>query len=342
MTNPNPNPNGDQFPQGQNRSAAHPHGVTNSSRAPAGTPTGGQFAPGFHSEPAGVSVGGDGANLSTGDAMDSVFAQRDQVDLLQQETVRARNDLSATSVNLLAGQVRDRFPDATTMRFRFLHNPEEDGRVGVTLLAQIDAADGTTLWDRGTDRGGIIAGAAEELDLLDVGSYARPRPDHTEDGDFDRDIDTALAPGHTEDGSGTLEKANKVIDQRSRLEGLVDHTEQARRALSDAAIRTTAEATRKRYPTATTLKFIHDSEGYNGEGYSDLIRINDANGETLWSIDVAEDDLNWLPPGAPTDSDLMTLGQCARPGHDDVDEDGNEDFDRDIDEVLAGNAPATR
>lgn len=278
-----------------------------------------------------------------------MFAQYDQVLSLQQETVRARNDLSAAAVNLLAGQVRERFPAATTMKF--LHNPEEDGGVGVTLFAQVDAADGTTLWDRGVDEAGIgenITDGAEELDLLDVGSYVRPRPDHTEDDDFDRDIDTALAPGHTEDGSGTLEKADRVLDQRGRLEGLVEHTEQARRELSDAAIRAAAEAARERYPTATTLRFTHDTEEYSGEGASELVQINDASGETLWSndrvwnIDIAEDDLHGLPPGAATDTDLMTLGQCARPGHDDGHEDGHEDFDRDIDDVLAGTAAVTR
>ncbi len=168
--------------------------MTTTNRAPAGTPVGGQFAPGQHAESA-VSVGAT-APLSVdeqriAEQANDVIAQQDRINELYSEIFVARKKLAEDSVRLMSAQVRLRHPDADTIGFTY---DDEDNTIAFEGTYDHD---GEVLVDRYDDQvGALIPGASRHLDLEELGRNVQPVP--SGDGaygayeDFSVTIDDAL------------------------------------------------------------------------------------------------------------------------------------------------------
>jgi len=160
-------------------------------RAPAGTPVGGQFAPGQHAESV-VSVGA-AAPLSVdeqriAEQANDVIAQQDRINELYGEIFVAREKLAEDSVRLMSAQVRLRHPDANTIGFTY---DDEDSTIAFEAAHDHDDE---VLVDRYDDEvGALIPGASRHLDLEELGRNVQPVPSN--DGayeDFSITIDGAL------------------------------------------------------------------------------------------------------------------------------------------------------
>jgi len=163
------------------------------SRAPAGTPTGGQFAPDQHAETE-VSVGA-AAPLSvdeqrSAEQANDVIAQQDRINELYGEIFVAREKLAEDSVRLMSAQVRLRHPDADTIGFTY---DDEDSTIEFEGAYDVG---GEVLVDRYDDQAGaLIPGASRHLDLEELGRNVQPVP--SADGsyeDFSITIDGAPGP----------------------------------------------------------------------------------------------------------------------------------------------------
>jgi len=148
--------------------------MTTTNRAPAGTPVGGQFAPGQHAESA-VSVGTT-VPLSVdeqriAEQANDVIAQQDRINELYGEIFVAREKLAEDSVRLMSAQVRLRHPDADTIGFTY---DDEDSTIAFEGAYDHD---GEVLVDRYDDQAGaLIPGASRHLDLEELGRNVQPVP----------------------------------------------------------------------------------------------------------------------------------------------------------------------
>jgi len=148
--------------------------MTTTNRAPAGTPTGGQFAPGQHAETE-VSVGA-AAPLSVdeqriAEQANDVIAQQDRINELYGEIFVAQEKLAEDSVRLMSAQVRLRHPDADTIGFAY---DDEDSTIAFEGAYDHD---GEVLVDRYDDQAGAsIPGASRHLDLEELGRNVQPVP----------------------------------------------------------------------------------------------------------------------------------------------------------------------
>jgi len=148
--------------------------MATTNRAPAGTPTGGQFAPDQHAESA-VSVGA-AAPLSVdeqhiAEQANNVIAQQDRINERYSEIFVAQEKLAGDSVRLMSAQVCLRHPDADTIGFTY---DDEDSTIA--FEGDYDH-DGEVLVDRYDDQAGaLIPGASRHLDLEELGRNVQPVP----------------------------------------------------------------------------------------------------------------------------------------------------------------------
>jgi len=148
--------------------------MSNPTRAPAGTPVGGQFAPGQHTEPA-VSVGA-AAPLTIDEQLiakqaNNVIAQQDRINELYGEIFVAREKLAEDSVRLMSAQVCLRHPDADTIGFTY---DDEDSTIAFEGAYDHD---GEVLVDKyDAEVGALIPGASRHLDLEELGRNVQPVP----------------------------------------------------------------------------------------------------------------------------------------------------------------------
>lgn len=142
------------------------------SRAPAGTPVGGQFAPGQHGESP-VSVGVP-APLSVDDQRmagqaNAIIAQQDRINELYREIHVAREKLAEDSVRLMSELVRRRYPDADTINCTC---SDENNIVGFEGAYDDD---GEAVLEGGEDDAyRAIPGASRRIDLDELASNLRP------------------------------------------------------------------------------------------------------------------------------------------------------------------------
>ncbi len=165
--------------------------MATTNRAPAGTPVGGQFAPGQHAESA-LSVG-TAAPLSVdeqriAEQANDVIAQQDRINELYGEIFVAQEKLAEDSVRLMSAQVRLRHSDANTIGFTYA-----DENSTIEFEGAYDH-DGEVLVDRYDDQAGaLIPGASRHLDLEELGRNVQPVPSAVGAyEDFSVTIDDAL------------------------------------------------------------------------------------------------------------------------------------------------------
>lgn len=109
------------------------------SRAPAGTPTGGQFAPGQHAE-TGVAVADPVQSRSPDTAaVDAFLAEGDAISQLRDQAYQRQRALSEQAAALVTQAVRARYPDAARVDFILWEGEGDDGDDAVEFVAVRDA-----------------------------------------------------------------------------------------------------------------------------------------------------------------------------------------------------------
>jgi len=96
------------------------------SRAPAGTPVGGQFAPGQHAE-TGVAVDDPVHAPPDTAAVDAFWAEGDAISELRQQADQRQRALAEQAAVLVTQAVRARYPDAVQVDFVLWEGDGEDG-----------------------------------------------------------------------------------------------------------------------------------------------------------------------------------------------------------------------
>jgi len=124
------------------------------SRAPAGTPVGGQFAAGAHAE-TGVAVADPGHAPPDTAAVDAFWAEGDAISELRQQADQRQRALAEQAAVLVTQAVRARYPDAVQVDFVLWEGDGEDG-------------DDTVRFESVRDSGGEILCDSDDGDELDL------------------------------------------------------------------------------------------------------------------------------------------------------------------------------
>ncbi len=124
------------------------------SRAPAGTPTGGQFAPGQHSD-AGLELADPVHPPPDTAAVDAFWAEGDAISELRQRVDQRQRALVEQAAVLVDQAVRARYPDAARVDFLVWEGDGEDG-------------DDTVRFESVRDSGGEILCGSDDGDELEL------------------------------------------------------------------------------------------------------------------------------------------------------------------------------
>ena len=143
------------------------------SRAPAGTPVGGQFAAGAHAETDVAVVDPVPPPPPDTAAVDAFWAEGDAISELRQQADQRQRALAEQAAALVTQQVRARYPDAVQVDFVLWEGDGEDGDDTVRFESVRDS-DGEILC--GSDDGDELdlPGSSGPTSFVEVAATVRP------------------------------------------------------------------------------------------------------------------------------------------------------------------------